>query len=292
MEAQKQNEEKLREACCYGDNEAVIALVTRGANINSKHEINGWTGLHWAAKRGNLETVRWLLANGADPKMTNNQSQTPAQLATNPHILQLLGTDSASPEGTTSSSESLPITPSYMAHPPPINQTGRSTNSPPSKPLTNGITEVNGYPGSGSLPPNSNPSTSSCVPRPGMNPPQAQDLTHSKPKELVLKVRVANTDDPDFIEIDFPLTHMNFSQLLTVCCKELAVNPQMVERIRKLPNTRLRNDKDVRRLENFTELELVIKGQSRPALTRSDSQSTSKNSYQSISSFKNQTILY
>lgn len=50
--------------------------------------------------------------------------------------------------------------------------------------------------------------------------------------ELVLKVRVANTDDPDFIEIDFPITHMNFSHLLTVCCKELAVNPQMVERIR------------------------------------------------------------
>lgn len=50
--------------------------------------------------------------------------------------------------------------------------------------------------------------------------------------ELVLKVRIANTDDPDFIEIDFPITHMNFSQLLTVCCKELAVNPQMVERIR------------------------------------------------------------
>lgn len=293
MDTQKQNEEKLREACCYGDNEAVIALVTRGANINSRHEINGWTGLHWAAKRGNLETVRWLLANGADPKLTNNQSQTPAQLATNPHILQLLGTDSANPaEGTAPSSESLPITPSYMAHPPPINQTSHSSNSPPSKPLTNGITEVNGYPGTGSLPSNNNPSTSSCVPRPGMSPSPALELTQNKPKELVLKVRVANTDDPDFIEIDFPITHMNFSHLLTVCCKELAVNPQMVERIRKLPNTRLRNDKDVKRLENFTELELVIKGQSRPAITRSDSHSTSKNSYQSISSFKNQTILY
>ncbi|XP_042876384.1 ankyrin repeat domain-containing protein 40-like [Penaeus japonicus] len=293
MEIQKQNEEKLREACCYGDNEAVIALVTRGANINSKHDINGWTGLHWAAKRGNLETVRWLLANGADPKLTNNQSQTPADLSNDLNILQLLGTNSTnSAEGTAPNSESLPITPNYMAHPPPIKQAVHSTNSPPSKPLTNGITEVNGYPGTGSLPSNSNPSMSSCVPRQGMGSSSAQDFSQKQPKELVLKVRIANTDDPDFIEIDFPVTHMNFSHLLTTCCKELAVNPQLVERIRKLPNTRLRNDKDVKRLENFTELELVIKGQNRPAISRSDSHSTSKNSYQSISSFKNQTILY
>ena len=35
--------------------------------------------------------MRWLLANGADPKIENNQSQTPVQLTTNTQILQLLG---------------------------------------------------------------------------------------------------------------------------------------------------------------------------------------------------------
>ena len=40
-------------------------------------------------------------------------------------------------------------------------------------------------------------------------------------------------------------------------CKELGVNSATVERIRKLPNTKLRRDVEVRRLENYTELELV-----------------------------------
>lgn len=61
---------------------------------------------------------------------------------------------------------------------------------------------------------------------------------------------------------------------------------------RKLPNTRLRNDKDVQRLCDFMELELVIKGQNRLPVSRNDTQSTSKNNYKSIQGFKNQTILY
>ena len=40
-------------------------------------------------------------------------------------------------------------------------------------------------------------------------------------------------------------------------CKEIGVNPHTVERIRKLPNTKLRRDVEVHRLENYTELELV-----------------------------------
>lgn len=42
MELQKQQEEKLREACCYGDTDAVMTLISRGVNVNSQHEINGW----------------------------------------------------------------------------------------------------------------------------------------------------------------------------------------------------------------------------------------------------------
>lgn len=49
---------------------------------------------------------------------------------------------------------------------------------------------------------------------------------------MVLKVRIANSDDPDFIEIDLQKAQINYSYLLTSCCKEMAVNPQMVERIR------------------------------------------------------------
>ncbi|XP_042236373.1 ankyrin repeat domain-containing protein 40-like isoform X2 [Homarus americanus] len=289
MELQKQNEEKLREACCYGDNEGVIALVTRGTNINSKHDINGWTGLHWATKRGNIETVRLLLANGADPDIENSQSQTPAQLTTIPQILQLLEdpVSSMSIEGATTNSDSLPITPSYLAHPPIDYKVPMTVKNPTGKPITNGIVETNGHPGVPSQPP-----SYVAAPMHSSYPSSIQDYLVKQNKELILKVRVANTDDPDFIEVDFQKAQMNYSHLLTNCCKELAVNPQLVERIRKLPNTRLRNDRDVQRLCDFMELELVIKGQNRLPVSRSDTHSTSKNNYKSIHGFKNQTILY
>ena len=42
MDVRKQQEEKFREACCYGDADAVMNLISKGVNVNSQHEINGW----------------------------------------------------------------------------------------------------------------------------------------------------------------------------------------------------------------------------------------------------------
>lgn len=42
MDHYKGYEDKLREAACFGDEEAVRKLVEKGVNINSQHEINGW----------------------------------------------------------------------------------------------------------------------------------------------------------------------------------------------------------------------------------------------------------
>ncbi|XP_069786029.1 putative ANKRD40 C-terminal-like protein isoform X3 [Narcine bancroftii] len=83
--------------------------------------------------------------------------------------------------------------------------------------------------------------------------------------ELVLKVRLHNptAEDDDFIEVELDRCELTFQALLRVTCQELAVSPEKVEKIRKLPNTLLRKDKDVMRLENYQELELVlVKGDS------------------------------
>lgn len=291
MDVQKQEEEKFREACCFGDIDAIMTLISRGVNVNSQHEINGWTGLHWACKRGHTEIIQLLMSHGADAEIENNQAQKPANLATSAQILQLLGAEiTPATEGTTGNTDSLPITPNYIANPPidykvPVNPV--SMKNPFGKPLTNGIESadscsVSQY-GNGVA---AHPSTQT----PGSN--YLQDSLARQNKEIVLKVRLAHSDDPDFIEIEFHKAQINYSSLLTTCCREMAVNPQLVERIRKLPNTRLRNDKDVQRLTDYTELELVMKGQSRPPVVRSDTQSTSKNNYSSIHGFKNQTILY
>ncbi|XP_063816985.1 ankyrin repeat domain-containing protein 40 isoform X2 [Pseudophryne corroboree] len=61
-------------------------------------------------------------------------------------------------------------------------------------------------------------------------------------KELVLKVRIQSNSpmDNDFIEVEMDREELTYRELLRVCCYELGVNPESVEKIRKLPNTMLR----------------------------------------------------
>lgn len=66
--------------------------------------------------------------------------------------------------------------------------------------------------------------------------------------ELVLKVRVQNLRDNDFIEIELDRQELTYQDLLRVSCCELGINPEQVEKIRKLPNTLLRKVRLERRL--------------------------------------------
>lgn len=95
-------------------------------------------------------------------------------------------------------------------------------------------------------------------------------------------MRIAGSKDPDYIEVEIPRWKLTYSTLLQICCTELQLSEAQVERIRKLPNTRLRKDGDVKRLIDYQCLELVTK-------TNRDK---SSNGYESISGCKDQTILY
>ncbi|XP_051995115.1 ankyrin repeat domain-containing protein 40-like isoform X2 [Xyrauchen texanus] len=79
-------------------------------------------------------------------------------------------------------------------------------------------------------------------------------------QELVLKVRIQNTNvrENDFIEVELDRQDLTYRALLRVCCRELDISAEHVEKIRKLPNTMLRKDKDVARLQDFQELEVVL----------------------------------
>lgn len=79
-------------------------------------------------------------------------------------------------------------------------------------------------------------------------------------QELVLKVRIQNPNarENDFIEVELDRQELTYRSLLRVCCRELDVSAEHVEKIRKLPNTMLRKDKDVARLQDFQELEVVL----------------------------------
>lgn len=60
--------------------------------------------------------------------------------------------------------------------------------------------------------------------------------------ELVLKVRIQNPNarENDFIEVELDRRELTYRSLLRVCCRELDISAEHVEKIRKLPNTMLR----------------------------------------------------
>lgn len=115
-----------------------------------------------------------------------------------------------------------------------------------------------------------------------------------------MKLRVANSSDPDFIEVDIPQNALSYQNLIKTCCDELDVNATQILKIRKLPNTKIRNDRDVQRLTNFQEIEIVLYAPSNindlanksvQHANGSTAPITPTNNYQSISK-KDQTILY
>lgn len=115
--------------------------------------------------------------------------------------------------------------------------------------------------------------------------------------ELVLKVRIANCGDPDFIEIELQKSELTFARLVKVCCEELNTSPNQICKIRKLPNTILRKDKDVQRLTDYQELELMLSTHSTSSnnnvlLSSPITPTVNGNGYESIFLRKNQTILY
>lgn len=241
MERYKKLEEDLREAACNGDIDVVLEILSKGINVDARHTINGWTALHWAAKRGRKEIVEILLDHGADASVLTEKGETASSLALTTEIKQLLG--GGEMNGNINES-SLPIMPNYIKMPPLHSKEYNHTSN-------------------GSL-------------------PRRQAQTQDSVDELVLKVRVGN-GDPDFIEIELPRSELTYYSLLRICCEELGLNASQVLRIRKLPNTMLRKDKDVQRLTQMQELEVVVT----PASLKHQ-----PNGYKSIQLYKNQTILY
>lgn len=80
--------------------------------------------------------------------------------------------------------------------------------------------------------------------------------------ELVIKIRVANSEERDFIEVELDKESLSFERLLNVCCQEMGVQKGHIFKVRILPNTIIRKDKDVRRLVDFQEIEIVLRNNS------------------------------
>ena len=88
----------------------------------------------------------------------------------------------------------------------------------------------------------------------GKNLASETDTTVTSP--LLVRVRVSGGKDSDFVEVEVP--SLDYSFLLKSCCEELEVEPRDVAKIRKLPNVWIRKDKDVQRLKEGQELEIIL----------------------------------
>ncbi|XP_071949042.1 ankyrin repeat domain-containing protein 40-like [Antedon mediterranea] len=215
-------EERLREAASLGDNDEIVKLLNLGVEINSRNQVNGWSPLHWACKRGQVKSVGILLERDADKTIETNSGETPDQLTTKTEIHQMLG---VTPESIASPT-TLPITPNYLQH---------------------SIATYTTYNGGEQ--------------RSEVNPPShpSKPIATTNNDELVLKVRVASALESDFIEVELDLANLTFQNLIEVCCRELYIKPELLVKVRKLPNTIVRKDKDVQRFHDFQELEFVLR---------------------------------
>ena len=245
--------ENLREASCIGDYDAVSGLLANGVNVNSQNSVNGWTALHWASHRGHARVVSLLLGQGADKNSRTKNGQLPLDLAKNGDVRNLLGGEAIADDLAGKAEHSTPsFTPNYLQHP-------QMVYVPPSR----GVEQLSSTPVNNSL-----PTGSSAVCEPlaaslagdsarGSTVAASMESCTSKSQAFLVKVRVAGVDEEDFVEVD--VLARSFGDLMKSCAAELEVDVADVAKIRRLPNIIVRKDRDVERLQDGAELELVLK---------------------------------
>uniref|UniRef100_A0A914WD20 Ankyrin repeat domain-containing protein n=1 Tax=Plectus sambesii TaxID=2011161 RepID=A0A914WD20_9BILA len=123
------NQLEFLELCSIGDVDNVrTALSSNFVDVKFIHKINGWTALHWAAKRGHMEIVRLLLAAGFDPSQRNADGKRPIDLTMSPDIENLFmlqgvtrdkeaGIAQAETEAPESDRTTAEFVPNYLKHP-------------------------------------------------------------------------------------------------------------------------------------------------------------------------------
>ena len=244
-------EERLREVCCVGDEKNVHLLVQRGVSINAPNAMNGWTPLHWASKRGHKNVVKYLLQEGVDTSVVTNKGETAGQLSNDAGIRKMLGEEETILLN--SNSENLPIVPNYLRNPEFFYAQKTSEHSQSEKRGQKNKDDLIIANQDCSIVSNSHE---------GNNPTCNLGSAAAQPgEEIVLKLRIANSEDKDFIEVDLDRSSLTFQILEIVCCDELGIEANNIKKIRKLPNTIVRNDRDTKRLVSFQELEVVLKGE-------------------------------
>ena len=217
------------------------------------------TALHWACKRGHVSIVQVLLQNGADVNIVNFKGELASELTTSVEVLAAMkmepGDDFA--KRCSEGAGKLPIVPNYLRNPVfPYSAHDDDYDGELSSTTTacSGQHSINKLISLSEEGPSIKSFVTSTTSDSGKSLASEADATATSP--LILRVRKSGNKDSDFVEVELP--SLTYSSLLKSCCEELEVELQDVAKIRKLPNIWVRKDKDVQRLKEGQELEIIL----------------------------------
>ncbi len=69
--------------------ENIKLLIENGADVNYQRNHDGYSSLHWAARKGDLEIVKMLLMHGANINSKDNSNRIPEELARANHHMDV-----------------------------------------------------------------------------------------------------------------------------------------------------------------------------------------------------------
>lgn len=199
--------------------------------------------MHWACKRNHTSIIRFLISNGADSNIKTFKDESAASLASSEEALLLLDCPLVE-RPTLETQNNLDFVPNYLRNPPFPYVYQDIECAADKNPLINAESRLQ-----------STPATVHKVDDTGCEVRTINPECSTLAKPLVLKVRVHESRERDFIEVE--IASMTYQTLLETCAEELNLNVSEISKIRKLPNVLVRNDRDVCRMSSGQELEVV-----------------------------------
>ena len=176
------------------------------------------------------------------------------------HLLRPSGSVQKSSSSAPSEEDPSPIVPNYLQYPPfPYYDVQKSLEKIPNTsipvPITSRCTEL----ADSSTEVLSGEMNGLHIQRPEQNKDCGTSGTSSpsSSSSLQVKVRVCGSGECDFVEVE--VGALTYPALVAACCEELELTTTDVAKIRKLPNVLVRKDRDVQRMKDGQELEVVLK---------------------------------
>ncbi|KAJ2369744.1 hypothetical protein H4S01_000813 [Coemansia sp. RSA 2610] len=112
-----EREENFREMAALGNLRAVTAYLRSGVDVNGQNKMNGWTALHWACVRGNIEVAGFLLRAGAKPDVKSHKGQTPLDVCKSDELRVLFPGYDPAICAPASSTPQMSFVPNYIVNP-------------------------------------------------------------------------------------------------------------------------------------------------------------------------------